>query len=1031
MRSIRYTILKQAIGAAVASMAGIAGSVAIAQEKPPVEGQESAASGQSAAGRDNITSLNEVSVVGTQIRGSTMVTSLLPLSTVTSEQIEATGSVSGGDLFRFVPQMGEVTFANGGATGGANSSNHARGDVAGINLRSLGVGSTLLLINGRRTVVHPMSQSDDQLVPVLSYNASTLPVPALSRLDVLLDGAAAIYGTDAVAGVVNAVLKDDVDGGEVSVQYGAGEGTDLRDFTLNGLVGKNYHDYRGNTTLSFTYMESSGLDSWDQEWTRTYDRRGDFVGTEFAGAAALDQRPVYSRWGNFTALGTGTVTQNGSNITNAAGVFHVKPDTYANCTAHFGDGLCLGAGNKLVSGSDRNLRADPPKDYPVDLNPPEFRRINLFLTSKYDFDNGIGFFSEAGYYNSYSTPIRQAVYSLSSRVTVPESNYWNPFGPTTFANGAVNPNRLPGLSISEDGAPVRIDNYRVDVPTYVEVEAEQVRALAGLRGQHFGFDWESALLYTYAQAEDCFNGVSMTLLQRSLALSTPDAYNVFGGSNSQATVDSVSVDSCRRAKTSLALWDFKASRPDLFSTWAGDVGFAFGTELRHEKHDDDRDQRVDGTIQFTDSVTGVTDPTDLYGDSPTPDTYGSRTVRGLFAELQVPLVSAEMKVPLVRSLDMQIAVRTEHYSDFGTVTKPKYALGWEIFDGFRVRASYSEGFRAPNIEQLNASMLARANTHTDYVMCEADQRNGTIGSFSNCSHRGAITGRRFGNPDLQPETSETWTAGIAFAPRFVPESWGKLSLTADYFEYDQDGLIGVFGEGNGVILDYALRMQGSSNPNVVRADPTEDDIARFAGTGIAPVGEVLYVNDGYVNLQPQRVRGVDFSVAWDSPETRAGRFHLMLNGTKLIEFYREPSADIQQILDARDAGIISQETIITGGGDLVGIDGKPEWKWSGSLLWNLGKVSAGASVRYVGTLYDDTVVNSRGEYWEVASHSVTNVFARYDFENDGWLNGTSVKFGINNLNGKRPPVAATMAGYMATVYQPLPRYFYINIAKKF
>src|SRR5690606_35375628 len=120
------------------------------------------------------------------------------------------------------------------------------------------------------------------------------------------------------------------------------------------------------------------------------------------------------------------------------------------------------------------------------------------------------------------------------------------------------------------------------------------------------------------------------------------------------------------------------------------------------------------------------------------------------------------------------------------------------------------------------------------------------------------------------------------------------------------------------------------------------------GTGLAPAGQVLYVLDQYVNLLPQTVRGVDFGLNWVSPETAAGRFNLALNGTRLIEYYREVSPAIQELLDAREAGIINAATSIGGGGDLIMVDGKPKWKWSGTLNWTLGNFQAGLSARYVG-----------------------------------------------------------------------------------
>lgn len=296
---------------------------------------------------------------------------------------------------------------------------------------------------------------------------------------------------------------------------------------------------------------------------------------------------------------------------------------------------------------------------------------------------------------------------------------------------------------------------------------------------------------------------------------------------------------------------------------------------------------MDGSITYTDSITGIGYPSDMYGVSPTPDTEGSRTVAGLFAEFSVPLVSREMSIPLVRALDLQVAGRAEHYSDFGNVTKPKLALGWTVIDGLTVRASWAKGFRAPNLEQVNATVVSRSNTRTDYIQCEADVRSGALASINACgsTYRSSTTARRSGNPDLKPETSTNTSAGIVFQPQFIPEDFGRFTFAVDYYKYEQEGIIGLFGEGNGLILDYLLRQQGSSNPNVVRAAPTADDIARFAGTGLDAAGKVLYVTDQYVNMQPQTVRGVDYSVAWSSPDTRIGRFDVGINGTRLIEFY--------------------------------------------------------------------------------------------------------------------------------------------------
>jgi len=159
--------------------------------------------------------VEEVVVVGTQIKGADIAGSL-PVSVLNEDDIAATGAVSGDELLRSIPQMGFVGF-NESVTTGVNA---ARGDVNSINLRGLGTGNTLTLINGRRMVLHPGTQTENR-IPVVTTNSNTLPIAGLSRVEVLRDGAAALYGTDAVAGVVNYVLRDDFEGTELSVRYGA------------------------------------------------------------------------------------------------------------------------------------------------------------------------------------------------------------------------------------------------------------------------------------------------------------------------------------------------------------------------------------------------------------------------------------------------------------------------------------------------------------------------------------------------------------------------------------------------------------------------------------------------------------------------------------------------------------------------------------------------------------------------------------------------------------------------------------------
>ncbi|MEZ5987180.1 MAG: TonB-dependent receptor plug domain-containing protein, partial [Hyphomonas sp.] len=215
------------------------------------------------AEEDDTAQMEKVLVVGSQIAGA-KVSGALPVAVVSPDEIQATGAVSAEELFRTIPSAGDISF-NGTYLGGGNS-NAARGDVSTVSLRGLAQGNTLVLINGRRSVVHPTSQTDNQ-TPVFGYNVNAIPVQGLSRVEVLKDGAAALYGSDAVAGVVNNVLQSDFEGFNVSMQYGLAEGTNLKEFTADMLYGTDFANGKGNISLYVGGTTRDSLLRSDQEYT--------------------------------------------------------------------------------------------------------------------------------------------------------------------------------------------------------------------------------------------------------------------------------------------------------------------------------------------------------------------------------------------------------------------------------------------------------------------------------------------------------------------------------------------------------------------------------------------------------------------------------------------------------------------------------------------------------------------------------------------------------------------------------------------
>ncbi|GLS00423.1 TonB-dependent receptor [Brevundimonas denitrificans] len=981
-------------------------------------------------------SLDDVVVVGSQIRGAA-VNAALPVTVLNEEQILATGAVNGDDLMRSIPQMGDVLFS---AANNPQTSNAARGDVNSVNLRSLGVGNTLVLLNGRRIITHPTSQgtSDTGTVPVLSYNSNAIPVSGTGRVEVLLDGAAAIYGADAVAGVVNTVLRDNFDGLRIQTQYGGAEGTHLRELTTNIFAGRNFD--RGNLSGFIDYTDRTALLAEDQDYTASSNLRSLFANEPgFDTSLDPDGRATRGAWANLQARTTTTIRRNGTALTTSAGAFHIQPASFG-CATPVGTDICIASGNASANGIQRDLRYDTQVGTTVT---PEVERLNVFVAGHYELSPDVEAFGEIGFYQATTQNIQPPTISLNA-IWIPASNYWNPFGPVTFANGQANPNRLSGLTgVPVGGLPVRLGNYRFNDAGFqiVDVDNYQSRLLGGLRGERWGFDWETALVYSEAEATDTSNAVNMTALQASLALSTPDAYNPFNGGcvatttfgdctpSSQTAIDAISTELVRVSRTTLTMADFKMSRPDLMELPGGPLGVAFGVEFRHETQRDDRDADLDGTNIFTDMVDGTVSISNLSAVSSNPDTRGERDVASAYLEFAVPVVSPGMSIPLIHNLEFQVAGRLEHYSDFGDVAKPKIAMALDIVDGLRLRASYSEGFRAPNLEQTNATTYSRLASNNDYLRCEADLRAGRIATFNACAQSVSYSLRVSGNPDLKPEESTNQSVGLVFEPWFLPETLGDFTFTVDRWRIEQEDIVGLIGGQTAVVQDYLARLNGSSNPNVVRAAPNVDDIAFFTGTGIAPVGAIQFVNDGFVNLLPQDVQGVDFAVHWRLRDTPWGDFRAQVNVAQLLEFHRDAGPTVQALDEARDAGEINPATPLPIASDLLARNGRPEFKVSSTLTWSQGPFQIGAFVQYTSAVEETGFLSTTGDPWIVESQTTANLYGQYEFEGAGWAADTRIRVGARNITDEAPPL--TSSGYLGSLYRPYGRYWYASITKTF
>lgn len=969
-------------------------------------------------------------VTGSQIRGA-QINDVLPVTVLSEELIEATGAASGEELFRSIPQVGTASFNEQNAS----TQNSARGDVSSVNLRDLGTGNTLLLINGRRMTLHPGFQTE-LLVPVVSADANEIAPGSVRRLEVLRDGASAIYGADAVAGVVNTILQSNRTGGFVEGEYRVTTGTDLQTVQVNGGYGFDFAGGRANLTVYGGYFYENGLAASARDYAGEEDRRPLVEGTDFEGDVSFNNRNTFGPFGQFDIQAPNNRTPIGDDD------FYLQPDTFPTCSLDFGNGVCARAGTTPTAAVRYNT------NFGTDLISRK-ERYNAAALLNYEISDSVEAYFEGTFYRSENRRNIESSAILSAvPVGISRNAFWNPFGPTT-RDGQPNPNRLPGTTIPADGADIILERYRfVDAGNRdVSVDKNVYRAVAGLRGNWGTWDFDTGLLYSQANSIDLArNRVSLTLVQEAFNRTDATAYNPFNGGclddpglgdctpNPDSVIDTFRIDVFRRGETTLALADFKVSNNAIFELPGGDIGIAAGVEFRRETFFDDRDPRLDGTITFTDSVTGDFNGADVAGTSPSPDTSGAREVYSAFAETFIPIVSPEMDIPLMEEFTIQIAGRAEHFSDVDETTfVPRFAAAWRPVSDILLRGAWSRGFRAPNLVQVNDAGTTRSNTRDDFVICQAQFEQGGP-PLASCPGAGVISFRS-GTDQLVPEKTRSINLGIVLEPHFL----NGLTLTADYWNIRQNGIIGVFSDENAIALDLLRRLNGSTNPNVIRADPDADQIALFEGTSLAPAGSIIQVLDPYLNLDSRSSKGWDLGMFYNVPEFGLGEFRLRFNAARLLSFVQSAGPDAQELLDGIADGTLPPDVGVGGLGELLEVEGRPKWRFSSSILWSSGDWDASLFGQYVGRVYDTSVVrdnllfvtnNPNVNFFEVSDWFTLNATVAYTF-NDGALDGTRIRLGLNNVFNRDPPLADESFGFFSELHSARGRVFRVEARRSF
>jgi len=948
---------------------------------------------------------NRVVVTGSQIKGAFAKESLA-VTTLSSEEIAFLGIESGDELMDLIPENGQNFVSEAeNISGGVNS---ARGDVGAFNLRNLGTGNTLVLFNGRRMVNSATFQTEEvggSFVPVNSANSNAIPVIGLNRVEVLRDGASAIYGADAVAGVVNHVMKDNFEGFNIGGRYQDYESISRTTETFKLEWGSDFNDGQSNLSVFFNYYTRGRVNSQeDPRWADADIRWRVPEDSPWFGSTSFRNNSVNSRWGQYdvrTSLGSShSLRQN--DITDSSGEFETFPLGDPRCQYQINDYTCGGEDGQGTYRHNLNENRDLSS---------ELKRTNLYASFVHDFGDGLESFNEFSYYNSDTNINRHGSASFSSvKLRVGAENYWNPLGP------CGSPNRLPdsiiGTDVPCEGLELEIDNYRyLEMPRIVDNEGTTIRVLSGLRGSLDDWEWEGALMYARSEKDEVtHNRVSNTLIQEALLDPTSAAYNPFsGGINSN--IERALVDVYRKSEATLTSLDVKFSNNALFEMSGGDAGFLVGAELRRETFEDDRDPRLDGTIVFTDWQ-GDTYPyvSDVVNSSPTPDNSGDRNVSSVFAELQMPVLE---------NLDVQVAIRYEDFSDVVSTTVGKVAFGWRPLDEILVRGSWSEAFRAPNLITINEEIVARNNTRTDWACEYADLNGGSPGTLD-C--RNSIQRIATGSSELQPEESVNTSVGLVVSPI------ENLTISLDYWSIEKDNTIGLFGEENHTILDLIYRLQAGTsncaqnfNPALVRdsvIDPA--DAAIYDAAGICPAGELLQVSDQYANLDTRILEGHDIGIEYSLDTDSAGTFNFRYNIAYLDKFEQQSGGDSQILVNAQESGLIPPSIPVDGFADLVGRDGNQETRESMRLSWKYGDYTTALTGFRIGEFYQSSLTLSDGTQYVIPSMTRLNLSLSYAMED------SRIRFGINNLQDERAPLADRYFGFFADAHTDYGRSVYLD-----
>lgn len=777
--------------------------------------------------------VEEIVVTGSRIARPDLVSSS-PVASVGEKELQQSGVVNTENLLNTLPQ------AVPGVTSTVNNGNNG---YATVNLRGLGAVRTLVLVDGKRQT--PTTQ--DGVVDI-----NLIPPALIKRIEVLSGGGSAVYGSDAIAGVVNFILKTDFEGLEFTTGYQASRDGQAPIYSANLTMGANFADRKGNVVLNLGYNKREAL---------TQRERGGMLSTA---------------WGD-NATKTGLIPSgSGSNEQGrvnpfVAGRFATLP------------GVTNNAANSALFLPDGNVRLylDPADTYnfaPVNYVQTPQERFSVSTMGTYEVKPGITAYAKGNFVSSSvvtqlaPTPIgtRTFRFTLDNNpfLTAAAKTALNSFGSSTAYTIPASSSWTAGTftDVDSDGDGLydvvtgsfnrRLTEVGPRVSKYNFAGFQMQLGLKGdIEAINGGFD----LYYQYGNthgSNSLLGDTSLARIQQALLLNATGTgcldpsggcvpINLFGQGNISAAAAAfikTRINASQDYEQQYGGFTINGDTANFFSLPAGPIGFAVGGEYRAEEFAFDPSQ---------DLATG-----NLTGFNASPAVAGRFDVYEAYGELGVPLLK---DLPFVKSLDLELAGRSSDYTGQPkAVYTYKVAGTWKVYDDLLLRASYNKAIRAPSVGELfspqgngfptatdNCSARGAPNAATRQACINSGVAANLVGVIAANQQTQTLSG---GNPNLRPEEGKTYTAGFAYTPSFLP----SFSITGDYFNIEISDAIASFGGSASNVMNVCYGSVVNGNPN----SPYCQAIIRLAN------GSIDYISLTNQNVATIKTEGFDIGVAY-------------------------------------------------------------------------------------------------------------------------------------------------------------------------